>query len=226
MIEWTKRDTWLGVFDILGFKNMIMESDQDLSRSLLTKKLDELIGSMNSLPFEHGKLEYLIFSDTFVVYTPDPEPKSYAWFVSACKNLIEKSIRIELPLKGAISVGPAHFSTSPPIFLGASFVEAYEYCEDQDWLGLLLTPSATKTLRDHGLEPLRHDFVDDPQIPLRSKSLDGVLAYRFQNGSASFDSPLLPHLLQMQYFAPKWRQKDKYERTMAFLKKHYKRSPA
>jgi hypothetical protein len=226
MIEWTNRNTWIGVFDILGFKNLLRQAEQDYSRALLIEKLDELIESINSLPFKHGKLDYTIFSDTFVIFTPDSEPKSYAWFICACKNLIEKSIYLELPLKGAISIGPAFISISPPIILGSSFVEAYEYCEDQDWIGLLLTPTATATIRSHGLEPLHHDFVNDKQIPLRTKSPEGVLAYRFQNGSANFDSPFFPHLRQMQHLAPRWNQKDKYERTIAFIQKHYRHSSA
>lgn len=209
MIAWINRSTWIGVFDILGFKNLLRQAEQDYSRALLIKKLNELVESMNSLPFEHGKLDYIIFSDTLVIFTPDSEPKSYAWFVRACKNLIEKSIYIELPLKDAISVGPAFISTSPPIILGSSFVEAYEYCEDQDWIGLLLTPTATAAIRGHGLDPLRHDFVNDEQIPLRINSPEGIMAYRFQNGSANFDSPLFPHLRQMQNLAPSWNQKDK-----------------
>lgn len=220
MVDWDQRDSWVGVFDILGFKNLIHQADHQILRTLLIDKLDELIRSLDSPPVEHGQLKYLIFSDTFVIFAPNFQ--SYGWFLHACENLIDKSIYIELPLRGAISTGPTFTSTDPPIVLGPAFVEAHEYCEDQDWIGLLLTPSAISELRKKSLEPLRHDFVSDEQIPLRMKSSTEVVAYRFQNGSANFDGPFLSHLHQMKHLAPKWQQKEKYERTIAFIQRHYR----
>ena len=222
MVKWTQKNCWIGIFDILGFKNLIRLAEHEIHRELLTEKLDELTQTLNSDPVKHGRLDYLIFSDTFVVLAPDLEPSSYPWFLRACKNLIDRSIYIELPLRGAISVGLIFVTMEPPIILESSFVEAYEYCEDQDWIGLLLTPSATSALRDKGLEPLRHDFVSDEQLPLRSKSTEGVVAYRFQNGCANFDSPFLKHLRQMQHFAVNWQHKEKYERTISFIQRHYR----
>ncbi len=190
-----------GVFDILGVKNLIHQADHHILRAVLIDKLDELIRSLDSPPVEYGQLKYLIFSDTFVIFGPNFQ--SYGWFLSTCKNLIDKSIYIQLPLRGAISTGSTFTSTDPPVVLGPAFVEAHEYCEDQDWIGLLLTPSAISELRKKNLEPLRHDFVSDKQIPLRVKSSTEVVAYRFQNGSANFDSPFLSRLHQMKRSAPK-----------------------
>jgi hypothetical protein len=65
---------------------------------------------------------------------------------------MNKSIAVSLPLRGAISVGTAFISISPPMIIGPSFIEAHEYCEDQNWIGLLLTPSATTRLRKVGLD--------------------------------------------------------------------------
>ncbi len=221
MITWTPRDCWIAVFDILGFKNMICRVDHEVSRGLLEDNLDELIEILNSDSANNGQIDYLIFSDTFVILAPDIEPKSYPWFLRVCKDLIVKSINIEMPLRGAVGVGPLFFSQHPPILLGEPFVDTYEYCEDQDWVGLLLTPSATSALRRNGLEPLHHGFVSDPQIPLRKKPTVGVVAYRFQNGSSNFPSPLLRKLNQMKHFAKESTEKCKYERTISFIQKHY-----
>ena len=106
------------------------------------------------------------------------------------------------------------------MMIGPSAIEARKYCEDQNWIGLLLTPSATGELRRLRLEPLHHDFVSD-DIPLRKMSADNVLAYRFQNGMSSYESPLLSSLQEMKRFAPD-KDKEKYDRTMAFIKKHYR----
>lgn len=220
MITWSQKDAWVGVFDILGFKNLIRRGDQDFPRMLLTSKLDDLYRALDSDVTQHGDLKCMVFSDTIVVFAPDLAARSYGWFLSQCKILMHTSITIKLPLRGAISVGTAFISDSPPMIIGPSFIEAHEYCEDQKWIGLLLTPSGTKRIRDLGFEPLHHDFVSD-KIPLICMSADNVLAYRLHSGMSRQESELLSPLEEMKDSAPD-KDKEKYDRTMAFIKKHYR----
>lgn len=220
MVEWNRKETWVGVFDILGFRNAINKAEDEFHRIYLTSQLDDILETLNSDVMKHGKLEYLAFSDTFVIFTENLESTSYPWFLLQCTHTIERSIEVRLPLRGAISVGIAYTSSSPPMVIGPSFVEAYDYAEDQDWIGLLLTPSATTKLREAGLEPLHHDFVCD-EVPLKKLPKENVLAYRFQNGSANYESHLLSYLQEMYQLAPVVTQ-VKYERTINFIKKHYR----
>ena len=220
MVNWSQKDAWVGVFDILGFKNLIRQADQEFPRILLTSKLDDLFAALEPDVIQHGQLEYTVFSDTIVIMAPDLKARSFGWFLIQCEILITRSITVRLPLRGAISVGTAFISTSPPMIIGPSFIEAHEYCEDQNWIGLLLTPSATTALRQVGLEPLQFDFVCDA-IPLKNMSVDKVLAYRFHNGMSSFESPLLSFLQEMKHFAPD-KDKEKYDNTIAFIKRHYR----
>ena len=106
------------------------------------------------------------------------------------------------------------------MIVGPSFLEAHDYSEDQDWIGLLLTRCATLALRRAVLNPLHPDFVSD-DLPLRKTGRYNVLSYRIQDGSSNYESHLLRFLREMQHFAPD-RDKIKYERTIAFINKHYK----
>jgi hypothetical protein len=220
MINWSQKKAWVAVFDILGFKNRIRHVDEEFQRALLTGQLNDLFEALEPEVIRHGQLEYVIFSDTVVIFAPDSEMGSYGWFLLQCTNLIKKSIDIRLPLRGAISVGTALLSTSPPIIIGPCFLEAHEYCEAQDWIGLLLTPRATLAIREAGFDPLNHDFVSD-EIPLGKVPSQNVLAYRFQNGMSNYPSPLLPMLQEMRHFAPE-KDKVKYDRTVSFIEKHYR----
>jgi hypothetical protein len=220
MVNWIRRDAWVGVFDILGFKNLIRQTDREFPRALLTSKLNDLFEALNHDVMLHGQLEYMVFSDTIVIFAPDLEARSYGWCLLQCTILMNKSVAVRLPVRGAMSVGTAFISKLPPMIIGPSFLEAHEYSEDQDWIGLLLTPSATIRLREAGLEPLHHDFVAD-DIPLRNMPLENVLAYRFQNGMSNYASPLLSFLKEMKHFAPD-KSKEKYDRTMARIEKHYR----
>jgi hypothetical protein len=218
-MTWNRKDTWVCVFDILGFSNKINEACNDFSRLMLTSQLDDIFETLQSDIMTHGELEYIAFSDTITIFSPNLEVSSYPWFLLQCTSMIEKSIDVRLPMRGAISVGTAFACDTPPIIIGPSFLEAHEYCEDQDWVGLLLSPSATIRLKNEGIEPLHHDFVND-EIPLRNKEKTNVMAYRFQNGSASFESPHLMPLGEMMSSAPNYAQ-HKYQRTIEFIKKHY-----
>ena len=226
MIEWKPRDAFVGVFDILGFKNLIRQTYQEFPLKMLTGQLDDLLGTLNDEDVkEHGQVECMVFSDTIVIFAPDlggDSPlRSYGWFSHLCTKLITKSVEIRLPLRGAISVGTASTSKSPPIILGPSFVEAHEYCEDQNWIGLLLTPSATLKFLQAGFDPERADFVSDNNIPLREMPSANVMAYRFQNGMSNHPSHLLPILQEMRQFAPE-EDKLKYDGTVSFIEKHYR----
>jgi len=220
MLDWNVRGSWVAVFDVLGFRALVKQADNDFQRRILTSKIDDLLDAFEPDIVNPGGLDTLVFSDTIAVFTPDLTPQSYPWFLLQCCHLIETSIRIRLPLRGAIGVGTAITCKTPPIVLGSAFLEAHEYCEDQDWIGLLLTPSATRSLREAHLEPTHHDFVEDT-IPLRNMPPEDVLAYRFQNGEANFESWLLPYLSEMKQLAPS-TSKEKYTRTIAFIQKHYR----
>lgn len=195
--------------------------DCSISRLILTKKLSHLLSTLEEETKKSThNLEFIVFSDTIVIFAQSVEATAYPWFLSLCKSMANKSIYQELPLQGAISVGTTFTSENPTIIMGTAFVEAYEYCEDQNWIGLLLTPSATKELTHCKLNPLHHDFVQSSKIPMKTKSIDGVWAYRYQNGCANFSSPLFPKLRQMQKKAPE-QAFIKYENTISFITQHY-----
>jgi len=227
MIAWKQRDAFVGAFDILGFKNLIRQTDQECPREILKGQLADLLGTLDDPNVrEYGRVERLVFSDTIVIFAPDlggDSPlRSFGWFSLLCTKLITKSVEVRLPLRGAISVGPSFTSTSPPIVLGPSFLEAHEYCEDQDWIGLLLTPSATLKFLRAEFDPIRADFVSD-DIPLRNKraEAENVRAYRFQNGMSNYSSRLLPVLGEMRSLAPTCA-KEKYTRTIGFIERHHR----
>jgi hypothetical protein len=97
VITWNRKDAWIAVFDILGFRALLRQTDHDFPRALLTDRLDELIKVFEAKPTE-AEVEYLIFSDTILVWSPDLESRSYPWFLEKCIRFITKSISVKLPI--------------------------------------------------------------------------------------------------------------------------------
>ncbi len=219
---WIRSNCWLAVFDILGFSNLIAVNKDDLQAFSMRVDYEETIKHLESSckAYLPGSLDYCWFSDTFLIYTSDDSARSYTIIQSASKHFIEKCIYSRIPIRGAIAVGSLMRTEDNRSFIGGAFLEALEYGEDQDWIGLLITPNAIKKAESYGLYPIRHDFVRSDDIPMRKFTGQNILAYRFQNGAANYPSPLLPRLHDMKSHAEN-KYRPKYERTEQFIAKNY-----
>ncbi len=171
-----------------------------------------------------GSLNYCWFSDTFLIYTSDDSAQSYTIIQAASKIFIDKCICSRIPIRGAIAVGTFMRGKDNRSFIGSAFIEAFKYAEDQDWIGLLITPNAIKKAESYGLYPTRHDFVRSDNIPMRKFKDQNIVAYRFQNGAANFPSHLLPCLRDMKHRSEE-KYRSKYERTEQFINEYYQCLP-
>jgi len=222
MSLWDNRNAWIAHFDILGYKNMLENAGASVPILVLQSQIDDLIDSIkDSVNTFTESIGYFVFSDTFILYSKSNLVNDYPALMTASKALIQKSISMGLPIRGAISFGDCVFGHNNKIIMGQAFLESHDYGEDQNWLGLILTPSASKVLLSHNLHPTRHGFVNE-DIPLRklSSALEFVYAYIFINGSTNFKCPLLPKLEEMKHCAPE-ATKEKYSNTIDFIEKHY-----
>ena len=220
---WTVRSCWVASFDMLGFKNLVNVDGASFKAQLVQVDYDQTLEHLEKSTerFSPGDLEYFWLSDTFVMFTRDDQARSYSLIQRAAKHFIERCLYSSIPLRGAISVGSLATSNDNRSIMGKAFIDAFVTGEDQDWLGLLLTAEAISRARSLDLEPARHDFVASPDIPMRKCAVAEVMAYRFQNGSANFDSPLTPILENMEKQAGPAHQ-HKYQRTIKFIKDHYR----
>jgi hypothetical protein len=219
--QWEAHECWVAHFDILGFKSLLLHGRKDFKTILSQIDIDEIIESIENMPpLYREHIEYLFYADTFIFYSKSDQIQDYPSILSVAQRFIRKCTSIKLPVRGAISFGELIFGHDKRILMGKAFLESYEYSEDQNWLGLLLTPSATKKVREHSLNPLHHSYINR-DIPLRRHSIfnEDVYAYTFCEGSANFSCPLLGDLNEMLQTAPV-AEKVKYENTIGFIKKY------
>lgn len=215
--NWISYEAWVANFDILGFKSIIEHKDQSFELQLLKRKLDEVIKKLNNEIVQ--KIEYVDYqhySDTFIIYSKSKEVSDYLPFIRICKNFIVNCFYKRLPIRGAISYGELVFGHRKKVLIGKAFLESYVYGEDQNWLGLILSPSASSKLISHNLDPLRHGFINK-DIPMRAYSIFDreIYAYRF----IEHKTPLLPILKEMFSKTP-GKEKVKYKNTIEFIEKH------
>ena len=144
-----KLKRWVGYFDLLGMKDLIKSGAHVSVFVALSSVLEQLMDRVSAWP----NVRYAWFSDTFIVYTDDDSGLSFCaiddiskWF---CYFLIWENI----PVRGAVSCDLLYADRENNLFFGEALVEAYEYGEAQDWIGLILCPSATERLKHLGLPP-------------------------------------------------------------------------
>ena len=220
---WQCSTCWVAVFDILGFKRWADTESASISAMISQDSVEVALGHLkvHCAELSSGPLDYLWFSDTFVMYSRDDSASSYSVIQQAAKHFMEGCLYSSIPLRGALSCGSLIRSADNRVLMGKAFVDAHLYGEDQDWIGFVLTPAAIGKVRSYGLEPKHHDFVASEAIPMRRYKTSNVLAYRFQNGAANFASPFLPVLEGLKNVAGE-ENEAKYDRTIAFIQKHYR----
>ncbi len=219
--EWETHECWVAHFDILGFKSLLDQGWMDFKTILSQSKMDDILNVIEGIaPFHREHIDYLFYADTFIFYSKSDQVQDYPSMLSVAQKFIRKCISIKLPVRGAISFGELIFGHEKRILMGKAFLESHEYGEDQNWLGLLLTPSATRKVFECSLDPSHHSYINR-DIPLRRHSIfnQDIYAYTFCEGSANFSNPLLGDLNEMLQFAP-GAEKVKYENTIEFIKKY------
>jgi len=140
------RKRWFGYFDLLGAKNLI-ESD-DFINIFLT--YSEAVTTFREIRSCRQKVCHFCFSDSFIVYADDDSKGSFWAIQGVSSQFCHDLLTAEIPVRGAISCDDFYADNANHFFFGRAQVEAYEYAEAQDWVGLILCPSAIDQLKRLG----------------------------------------------------------------------------
>jgi len=144
---------WVAYFDILGFKNEIYLNRGQLSvlAYMYKEVIEHINGKLKNIPSFRSLYGCSWFSDTFLLYSLDDSIKSYNTVYSAAKQFFDyMTITKKWLLRGAIAVGDFYVDMNNSIYLGEALIDAYNFTEKQDWIGMVLTPTAYEKLSTHG----------------------------------------------------------------------------
>ena len=142
------KNRWLAYFDLLGIRQLLAE-DKELDVFSAYDKAIKECGHIER--WTGGTLQHAWFSDTFLIWAPDDSTTSFHDVDQMARIFADSLLQARIPLRGAVSCGLLYTDVENKVFFGSALVEAYEYGEGQDWIGLLLSPSATKRLDSLGV---------------------------------------------------------------------------
>ena len=140
------RRGYVALLDALGFSDFV-------SRDKNNANIIHYIGTVGSAVAECG-LPTIAFSDTIVLTLEGESPESLLKMVKACSQVLGKMIWAHVPVRGAIAFGDFVRSSSianSAFLAGPPILDAYYFEQQQDWVGVLLAPSALETVRELNL---------------------------------------------------------------------------
>jgi hypothetical protein len=161
---------WVAYFDILGFKEKISAFDGHLDafeQNFYSNLLDKLQRQGKYWP---DKVFTAWASDTFLFFTRDDSKSSFGYIAKSAKHFYWDVMPNNWPLRTAIGFGQLYADRFKSIFLGSGLIDAYEYAEKQNWIGIVVTPKANSKLRELGVELQRRPAMfKEYDVPVKRK---------------------------------------------------------
>ncbi|MCX5662951.1 MAG: hypothetical protein NTW19_24975 [Planctomycetota bacterium] len=178
-------ECWLCCIDLLGFRDKVRAD-----------KLGEVICIYNDCVNHLRRIKtyqdatgltYQWFSDTFIIYSQDDSDNALSMVEQAGRHFTQTLVRNLIPLRGAITCGRLHSDAKNNIIIGDALIDAYEYSESQNWIGLVRTPQVYKKRPELG-ESLWYRRMPCYGMKTNCKlPVENVYAFSFVDGSGIKD---------------------------------------
>jgi hypothetical protein len=133
---------YVAFLDVLGFSNLI---GGDHVGERIEKYLESVKSSIEGTP-----VQYVVFSDSIMLTVEGETPDSLIEVAKVCSKLFHSLLKVDIALRGAIAFGPFWRSAiEKSVFVaGRAIVEAYQFEQIQDWVGVMIAPSARGKIKD------------------------------------------------------------------------------
>ena len=224
-------DCWVACIDILGFKNHVLDFEQQYGKGHLDifvqNYYKDILDELNKRgKYWPGKVSIWWASDTFVFYTLDDSAESFTCIEQEATHFCVGLSWKHYAFRGALAAGQLYAETGRNILVGPSFIDAYEYAEKQNWIGLVLTPSACTKLKVIGLDPVNMPLTfTEYDVPVKKKEMTPTQSTEKLFAARIGKYPMVPECIKQLQNECKTRypkeyeaqHKSKYENTLKFI---------
>ncbi len=186
-------DCWVAMFDWLGFKNQISRFAEvhgagnfDVFYSIdyadVVRVAQRVVRDAEKIGGRASKPSCFWFSDTFLFLSQEDTSSSlssYRCIDYIIRHFFTGTLLQGSMFRGALSLGDMYANPQKGVFLGPAIIDAYEYVEKQDSLGVVLSPAAVKRLRGTELDPDRRADYAKYDVPVkRTEVVEDVIEIR------------------------------------------------
>lgn len=217
----------VAIFDVLGFESLVRSQGLKEIRRKYQALIDRAVavpdgrflnlvdGAMVLGSMQNTK-SHAYFSDTILLWQPLDRILAQP-FVSRCADMVAMALTMEMPLRGALALGPAELDKESNVYLGEPIVEAARLESQQEWVGVAFAASAMwpgwmAEMSTHDVVPYR--------IPLKSEASRSDLCGAFAlNWCRRLGANAVPLLESLRDRLPPTAEaiRRKYDNTIAFV---------
>lgn len=138
---------YVAFLDVLGFSALV-RSDEDGA------KLNQFGDYLNEAT-EPVEVDFVVFSDSIVLTAKSDTQDAFGAVLESCSRLFARLLQLNIAVRGAISFGSyerrliGNKPRQESVFVaGNAVIDAYQFEQAQDWVGIMIAPSARERLHD------------------------------------------------------------------------------
>ncbi|PYP85853.1 MAG: hypothetical protein DMF61_14935 [Blastocatellia bacterium AA13] len=133
----------VALFDVLGFENLVRSQGVLEIRRRYRTLIDQAVAVPDgrflnlidgAMVVGYMENTHAYFSDTILLWQPLDRLLAQP-FVSRCADMVAAALQMEMPLRGAIALGPAELDKDANVYLGEPLIEAARLESQQEWIG-------------------------------------------------------------------------------------------
>lgn len=209
---------WVAYLDLLGFRKLVCTEHWGKVFSDYAQAIEHF---RRKSGVDEPTIEKVWFSDSFILFSPDDTALSFCAIESAARWFVDSLVSRGIPIRGAISCAELYADKTNFLFFGKALLEAHDYGENQNWIGLVLTPSSVKQMTDIGLPADQRLDYREWTIPYsrreRHEALPKTLPACVIGGSILGYNHCLDELRKMKIRFEGTDYITKYENTIRFI---------
>jgi len=207
---------WVAYLDLLGFRKLVCTENWVNIFSVYTQAIEHF---MRESGVDEPTIEKVWFSDTFILFSPDDTALSFCAIESAARWFVDSLVSRGIPIRGAISCADLYADKQNRLCFGKALLEAHDYGENQNWIGLVLTPSSVEQMTVIGLPADQRLDYRYWTIPYRrpDEALPTTLPALVIGGSILGYNHCLDELRKMKIRFEDTDYITKYENTIRFI---------
>jgi hypothetical protein len=156
--EWNvKASRFVGFFDVLGFKELMLRESHDE----VSKKLQSIHEISDAMHDKDGSDEVMLrcvkFSDSIVLITNDDSKEAGEIIIRASAWILAGALAKLIPMKGSMAYGTFTADFDNSLYLGQPLIDAYLLQNELKMYGCILHHTAEKKLKE--LDAIRNSIL-------------------------------------------------------------------
>jgi hypothetical protein len=127
---------YVALLDVLGFSSLVSSERHN-------ERISDYLGALQEILENTPLIEYLVFSDSILITTTNDTQDALQAMIERCSRLFGQLLERNIPVRGAVAHGTyvSEKTRNGKFVAGRAIIKAYQFEEQQDWIGIMLAPS-------------------------------------------------------------------------------------